>query len=81
MNLKQIFGLALLAIGVVLFIFSSHSFRELKEGKTQPDEKFYIGSVETAITEYHRQVTWLMVGGVILSLVGIGITVLYRRKR
>jgi Na+/citrate or Na+/malate symporter len=92
MNVKQIVGLVILAAGVVLIIFSMQSFNRIGAekgtyegmGRLIPNEKaegLFSGAVEKKAGEYHSQVTFLLVGGIVLAAVGAGVAYMYRKKR
>lgn len=92
MNRKQIIGLTILAAGVVLIIFSMQSFNRISSekgkyegmGRLIPNkevEGMFGGAVESRASGYHRQVTWLLVGGIVLAAVGTGMAFVYRKRR
>jgi len=68
-NLKQVVGLVLLAVGVVLILFSVHSMRSVT-----PTQEL-VRKVSS-----HKEMIY-MVGGIVLILVGVGSSFLFRKKK
>ena len=69
MNLKQIVGLVLLAIGVLMVIFAVHSMRTMTHAEELARK-----------VSSHKEMVY-MVGGIVLVLIGIGASFLFRGKK
>jgi LPXTG-motif cell wall-anchored protein len=70
MSRQRIFGLVILAVGIVLLIFGIHAMSELREKFAQE----FAG-------RYTHGTMWYIIGGVILIVVGGGVAMIRRRRR
>ena len=95
MNRRKITGLVLLVIGIIILIISFYvksRIAEVQEGVSEINKPFSrnpigksLGSsvqkmAEEKIGQYNMMVFWGIAGGVILVVIGAGMTFFVRRK-
>lgn len=87
MNGKQVVGLVLLSIGVVLVLFAFHRMGVVPEKKQEmttitnspvsPTERAP-EKVEKSSPAENGEAMWILVGGIAMAIVGTGIAIRYR---
>lgn len=96
MNLKQIIGSLFFAVGVLLMIFSIHSMHKIAAAKSLGQDvenffthnpsawngiiKFFGGKAQTEISKYDAPVLMLLISGIVLTISGAVVVIIYRKK-
>lgn len=92
MNLKQMIGLIVLALGVIVVIYGAQSQKQLNEGASSyrglthliPNQFLQSKAnqkIDHTVNEYQQQINLCYAVGVILMVGGIGVAVYYRDRR
>lgn len=92
MNIKQIFGLVVLALGVVLLIFGSQSQHKLDDnaasyrGMNQLIPSTFLQKkighkIDRTVDEYQKEIYLCYAAGIALVAVGIGLAVYFKERR
>ena len=96
MNRKQLLGLVILAVGIVLIFFAIDAFRQIHQAKNFADQvqnfftnnpgwnpiiTFFGGEAEAKLSDFNARAVAVLVTGIILCLAGITITIRNRPKK
>ena len=83
MKKQKIAGIILVVIGIVVFLFAIYAKNRVSEAKhnvqkssgmfsDNPINKQISGAIEQKISSYDSPLMWAMVGGIVVTLLGVG---------
>jgi hypothetical protein len=92
MNVKRISGLVIALIGAILLVYALYSMHRISEAKNKVHHigkqipgnffgKAVKGELHKKVSQYDKEVEWLLIGGITFLVVGGGIIFLYRKPR
>ncbi len=92
MNRKQLIGLVVFVFGIATITYAIHSIYKIKEAKEKvgwfsslfhgsPEGELFGGILHAKASSYDVIVTWMLVCGIVLFLVGIAMFIYYRSRK